>query len=149
VRGERGRSGTAAVLVVSAALAGCSGTGGAQPPRSSSTVPSTRAASSAAPLVSPLQPPPARRPRGTGSWRLSRPARHREIEGYPSAVSALPGAPLSLKVSEAAREFRVFAYRFGAYQGGAAHLVWRSAWLHGGRQTHARMVAPRTLAPSS
>jgi len=74
------------------------------------------------------------RPRGTNAWRLAKPALAGQIQGYATAVSALPGQAVGLRVSTTARRFRVRAFRFGWYRGGAAHLVWRSGWLPGERQ---------------
>ena len=38
-------------------------------------------------------------PSGTRGWRLSRPARQGQIEGYTTTSSGLPGAPVALRVS--------------------------------------------------
>lgn len=72
--------------------------------------------------------------RGSERWRLSRPARRGQIEGYATTSSGLPGARVELRVSTAARSFRVRAYRIGAYAGGDGRLVWGSRWLPGLRQ---------------
>ena len=58
---------------------------------------------------------------GTRGWRLSRPARQGQIEGYATTSSGLPGDPVALRVSTRAATYRVLAYRFGAYAGGDAH----------------------------
>ena len=71
---------------------------------------------------------------GTDAWRMRRPATGRQIEGYTTAVSGLPGTKLGLKVSTTARTFRVLAFRAGDYRGGAARLVWRSDDVRGHRQ---------------
>jgi N,N-dimethylformamidase beta subunit-like, C-terminal len=72
-----------------------------------------------------------RRPKGTGAWRLTRPATDGQIEGYATRISVAPGDRVGLRVSTTASRFRVRAYRFGWYRGGQAHLVWRSRWLAG------------------
>ena len=71
---------------------------------------------------------------GTSSWRLLQPAASGQIEGYPSAVSGLPGEPIELSVSTIDPWFTVKAYRFGDYSGGAAHLVGSTGNLAGVRQ---------------
>ena len=71
---------------------------------------------------------------GTNSWRLRRPAVSGQIEGYPSAVSGLPGEPVELSVSTIDPWFTVKAYRFGDYSGGAAHLVGTTGNVAGVRQ---------------
>jgi hypothetical protein len=73
-------------------------------------------------------------PSGTRGWRLSRPARQGQIEGYTTTSSGLPGAPVALRVSTGAATYRVRAYRFGAYAGGDAHRVWVSPRLLGRKQ---------------
>jgi N,N-dimethylformamidase beta subunit-like, C-terminal len=78
--------------------------------------------------------------RGTSSWRLTRPARNGQIEGYLDAISALPGTSVTLRVSTAAPSYRVQAYRFGAYRGGLARQVWASKVLGGHRQPAAHLV---------
>jgi hypothetical protein len=78
---------------------------------------------------------------GTREWRLRKPATAGQIEGYTTRVSGLPGATVGLRVSTPARSFRVRAFRFGWYRGGAARLVWASDPVRGGRQPH-RVLAP-------
>ena len=70
-------------------------------------------------------------PSGTDGWRLSRPARQGQIEGYATTSSGLPGTRVALRVSTRAATYRVRAYRFGAYAGGDAHRVWVSPRLPG------------------
>ena len=69
--------------------------------------------------------------RGSRAWRLARPARAGQIEGYATTSSGLPGARVALRVSTSARSFDVRAYRIGAYVGGDGRLVWRSHRLRG------------------
>lgn len=71
---------------------------------------------------------------GTSAWRLTRPATAGQIEGYLLRASAPPGTVVPLRVSTSATRFRVQAFRFGWYAGGAARLVWQSGWLAGRRQ---------------
>ena len=78
--------------------------------------------------------PPALRPPGTSAWRLSRPALDRQIEGYATTSSGLPGARVALRVSTSEPSYRVRAYRIGAYRHGTGHLVWTSRLLPGARQ---------------
>jgi hypothetical protein len=80
---------------------------------------------------------------GTRGWRLTRPARSGQIEGYTDPVSGLPGGRVQLKVSTAAAHYRVRAYRIGGYRGGDGRLVWRSPRLAGHRQP------PPTLLPGT
>ncbi|MFL6134708.1 MAG: N,N-dimethylformamidase beta subunit family domain-containing protein, partial [Nocardioidaceae bacterium] len=73
-------------------------------------------------------------PGGTRAWRLTRPARQGQIEGFATASSGLPGTLVGLRISTTASTYRVRAYRFGAYDGGDAHAVWASTRLPGARQ---------------
>lgn len=83
-----------------------------------------------------------RRPAG---WRLTKPAMDRQIEGYPTRVSALPGQRVGLKVSTGAGRFRVVAFRFGWYgPHKMAQRVWSSRWHHGRRQ-HRAVFSHRRL----
>jgi len=76
-------------------------------------------------------------------WRLTRPAKHRQIEGYATRVSVLPGGKVSLKISTGAARYRVVAFRFGAYgPHQIARRVWSSHWRHGHRQ-HRAVLKPR------
>ena len=72
-------------------------------------------------------------PRGTGEWRITRPA-HGRIAAYTTRASAPAGRPIGLKVSTSAAAYRVSAYRIGAYRGGTGALVWRSGPLVGEQQ---------------
>jgi len=71
---------------------------------------------------------------GTNSWRLDRPATNGEIEGYSHTVSGAPGDALALSVSTVDPYYGIEAFRFGAYQGGQATLVWSSGQLQGIQQ---------------
>ena len=71
---------------------------------------------------------------GTSAWQLTQPATAGQIEGYALRASAPPGTVVRLRVSTSATRFRVQAFRFGWYAGGAARLVWQSGWLAGGLQ---------------
>ena len=77
---------------------------------------------------------------GSRAWRLARPARDHQVEGYATTSSGRPGAPVALRVSTTARSFDVRAYRIGAYAGGDGRLVWGSSRLPG------RVQAPPTFA---
>jgi hypothetical protein len=68
---------------------------------------------------------------GSSAWRLARPARDHQIEGYATTSSGVPGAPVALRVSTTARFFDVRAYRIGAYAGGDGRLVGGSSRLGG------------------
>lgn len=83
----------------------------------------------------------AGRPAGSNAWRLRKPATNRQIEGYPTMPSAVPGARVGLKVSTTARTFRVRAFRLGWYEGGTGRLVWRSR-VFTGRQRADAAFAP-------
>jgi len=63
---------------------------------------------------------------GSSRWRLTRPARNGEIEGYADPSSVLHGHSLNLMVSTTATRFRAYAYRIGGYRGGDGRLVWES-----------------------
>lgn len=80
---------------------------------------------------------------GTSDWKLRRPARARQIEGFADHVSVVSGRPVTLKVSTRAPRYRVEAYRFGAYRGGWARRVWASRSLDGRRQRGA-VFRPRS-----
>ena len=80
---------------------------------------------------------------GTRAWRLTRPARDGQIEGYATASSGRPGARVGLRVSTSSRSFRVRAYRIGSYVHGDGRRVWSSRWLPGRRQP------PATFAPAA
>ena len=76
----------------------------------------------------------APRPEGTSAWRLTRPALGRQIEGYATTSSGLPGATVALRVSTSERSYQVSAYRLGAYRHGTGRLVWQSGPLPGLKQ---------------
>ena len=77
--------------------------------------------------------------RGTNAWRLSKPAKSGQIEGYSTNASGFSGATVTLRVSTTARSFWVEAYRIGGYQRAAGRLVWRSSGRPGHRQTASRI----------
>jgi hypothetical protein len=83
-------------------------------------------------------------PVGTSGWRLSKPALARQIEGYTTKVSVLPGQRVGLKVSTAAERFRVAAFRFGWYHHHWARRVWSSGWFRGSRQASPVFFRERT-----
>ena len=120
-----------------AVLAACLTAGGCahrpEPHRSGRPEVTGRPAPAAAPRTSPGSSADggSTSPAGSRAWRLARPARHRQIEGYATTSSGLPGARVALRVSTRARSFDVRAYRIGAYDGGDGHLVWRSGRLRG------------------
>ncbi len=74
---------------------------------------------------------------GDHGWQLSGRGLHGRdgvIEGYADRVSVLPGEPVRLFVSTAARTFRAEAFRMGWYGGARARRVWTSGRLPGRRQ---------------
>jgi hypothetical protein len=147
-------SATAAALVA-LSVAGChQGSTGSKPARSTPSSAATagnQAGQASTPTISPTPTTPdpiaAERGRpGTSAWRLTRPARKGQIEGYPGSISVLPGKPVALMVSTAAPSFHVQAYRFGWYRGGEARQVWASGKVRSVRQPAARLVhATRTV----
>ena len=60
---------------------------------------------------------------GTTEWMLTRPALHREIEGYASLASVNRGDELKLFVNTSADFYTVRIYRMGWYQGTGAREV--------------------------
>ena len=60
---------------------------------------------------------PADAPRGSEDWRVRKPAAG-TIAGYSTRVSGPEGERVDLKVSTSASQYRVTAYRLGAYRGG-------------------------------
>jgi hypothetical protein len=60
---------------------------------------------------------------GTLEWQLTRPAIHREIEGYASRTSIDKGGSISLFVNTKAKSYRISIFRMGWYQGLGARLV--------------------------
>lgn len=79
--------------------------------------------------------------RGSGEWRLSPGAFDGRIEAYATRASAPAGSLVGLKVSTSEDDWRVSAYRIGAYRGGWGHLVWRSRRQPGEQQPDA-VLAP-------
>ncbi|MCC2640750.1 MAG: uncharacterized protein K0S45_1163 [Nitrospira sp.] len=60
---------------------------------------------------------------GTQEWRLTKPALHREIEGYASQTSINRGEPISFFVHTAAPSYSIEIYRMGWYAGLGARLI--------------------------
>jgi hypothetical protein len=142
----------AAAAVVALSVAGCHpGSAASKPAGSTPSSAATEAnqGSSATSSPTPNAPDPIAAERGrpgTSSWRLTKPARNGQIEGYPDSISVLPGKPVALMVSTPAPRFRVQAYRFGWYRGGAARQVWASGEVRSTRQPPAHLVhATRTV----
>src|SRR5262245_28900356 len=54
---------------------------------------------------------------GNSDWLTRTPALNRQIEGYASRVSALPGDTVNLYISTRASRFSLSVYRLGWYQG--------------------------------
>src|SRR6267142_5919217 len=63
-----------------------------------------------------------RRP-GDPGWQLSKPALAREIEGYASRASVVPGESLTFHVSTPSRRFDTRVYRLGWYGGAGARRM--------------------------
>ena len=63
---------------------------------------------------------------GTPGWWVTTKQSPRAIEGFASAVSAVPGDDVTLFVNTNSPQFHVEAYRMGYYQGIGARLIWRS-----------------------
>lgn len=84
---------------------------------------------------------PEPRQRGTEGWRVKGAPHGNDIEGFTTRPSGPPGTGIAVKVSTAARSYRVLAYRLGSYVGGSGHLVWRSGRLPG------RVQSAPTFAP--
>src|SRR3954464_14893955 len=63
-----------------------------------------------------------RRP-GAADWEISRPALHREIEGYASRTSVDGGEPIDLFVSTRALRYTIDLFRMGWYGGAGARRV--------------------------
>ena len=64
---------------------------------------------------------------GTTDWKLTKPARSQQIEGYANVVSVQAGDPVELYISTAAPTFSVKAFRMGYYGGDQGRLVWSAA----------------------
>lgn len=60
---------------------------------------------------------------GTAEWRLTKPALHREIEGYASLTSVDRGHSIKFYVHTQDRFYRLAVYRMGWYGGAGARLV--------------------------
>lgn len=60
---------------------------------------------------------------GTTEWRLTKPALHREIEGYASLTSVDRGHSIKFYVHTLDRLYRLAVYRMGWYGGAGARLV--------------------------
>ncbi len=78
---------------------------------------------------------------GTPGWQLDRPANGRQIEAFADQASIRPGVSVGLFVSTRASAYTVQAFRFGAYRGSAAKLVWTSGSEPGREQAAAREIA--------
>ncbi|HEY3604938.1 MAG TPA: N,N-dimethylformamidase beta subunit family domain-containing protein [Sporichthyaceae bacterium] len=78
---------------------------------------------------------------GAKHWRLTHPAKGRELEGYADHVSVLPGESFGLFVSTTAAHFTVHALRAGWYGGDRAREVWTSAPVAGVKQAPAKEIA--------
>src|SRR3954471_976080 len=63
-----------------------------------------------------------RRP-GSADWEISRPALHREIEGYASRTSVNGGEPIDLFVSTTATRYTIDVFRMGWYAGAGARRL--------------------------
>lgn len=126
----------AATLLAGVALVGCLADPGSGGPDAAPPTAARDSESGDPPDSTPEPPrasgghPPAQRPtpaRGSGDWRLDRSGQPGgQIEAYATHSSGVPGTRVGLKVSTQASEFRVRAYRIGAYPGGWGALVWRS-----------------------
>ncbi|HZT78377.1 MAG TPA: N,N-dimethylformamidase beta subunit family domain-containing protein [Vicinamibacterales bacterium] len=60
---------------------------------------------------------------GTPDWDISRPALHREIEGYASRTSVDAGEPIDLFINTAADRYTIDVFRMGWYGGAGARRV--------------------------
>jgi hypothetical protein len=71
---------------------------------------------------------------GTIDWVVTGIQTPHVLEGYASAVSAVPGDELNLFVNTSATSFHVEAYRMGYYQGLGGRLIARTEEVGGQRQ---------------
>ena len=71
---------------------------------------------------------------GTSAWMLTKPALHREIEGYASAASVNQGQTIRLYVNTTAPRYRLNVYRMGWYDGLGAREVLAASHYPGRRQ---------------
>jgi hypothetical protein len=71
---------------------------------------------------------------GTSAWMLTKPALHREIEGYASAASVNQGQTIRLYVNTTASRYRLNVYRMGWYDGLGAREVLAASHYPGRRQ---------------
>jgi len=60
---------------------------------------------------------------GTTEWELTKPAIHREIEGYASATSVNVGNSINLFINTAALKYTITIYRAGWYNGLGGRLI--------------------------
>src|SRR5689334_841503 len=107
VNGESSRRSFLGLALAAGAAATLSACGGAASLRSRPAASATR------PWRRPV--PENSRP-GTRDWVIRHLGTEHEIEGYAGLASVLPGQPLPLFVSTAARGFTATAYRLGWYQ---------------------------------
>jgi hypothetical protein len=84
-------------------------------------VPRSTPAALAAGVQNPVQIENAKA--GTRTWRLTSPARDREIEGYASLTSVSKGGTIHLLVSTSAPSYQIDVYRMGWYGGLGARQV--------------------------
>jgi hypothetical protein len=72
---------------------------------------------------------------GTPGWQISKPALHREIEGYASLTSVNAGGQISFFVNTAESQYRFEMFRLGWYGGVGARQVIAAVTLAGTSQT--------------
>jgi hypothetical protein len=128
------RSCLLAIVVLLAAVA-CTGPAARTAPSPSS---SSRAASSPSGA--------ARATAGDPGWRITRPGRLYQLEGFADRSDVPPGTSFRLFVSTTAGSFRVRAFRIGWYGGDLARLVWTSPPTPGRFQGAARILQPGSMA---
>src|SRR5690349_1063934 len=79
---------------------------------------------------------------GTKDWRIASPAPAREIEGFVSATSALPGETIGFFVSTTAPSFSMQIFRMGWYGGAGGRLMMTEPNLPGIDQSAATALDP-------
>jgi hypothetical protein len=133
-----------AAAVAALGLAACSGDDAATAPSTTkgpgSTAPRSTTAASANPaqwLIDENAKP------GTPNWQVpdQAPQIWNKIRGYATATSIDRGGTVDLRVSTAAPEWRVEAYRIGWYGGAGARMVWQSGPQKGVQQPPAVLDA--------
>lgn len=80
---------------------------------------------------------------GSERWRLHR-GNPEAIEAFSSVASGIPGTRVGLMVSTSEPDYRVVAYRIGAYDGGSGHRVWASPRVAGRKQRGPRFSSYET-----